>query len=207
MDKVLKEISKWGIMLHECHHAVLHSASRGHLEFVKFFISLGGDPRFEEDAPVREAAANGHIDVLKYLYKEFGADIHSKDDTALRVAAQNGHLEVVKYLCDAGADLHKHNDAAVCWASLFDHVEVVKYLCEKGADPTYISKRCQEYISFCEKIQRRIRDRAQKKIYFWWIPICYSLTHPSGCGKRMMQKNWQKTTEILNEMILNEIII
>ena len=33
------------------------------------------------------------------------------------------------------------------------------------------------------------RIRAQKKIYFWWIQICYDLEHPSGCGQRMAQRN------------------
>jgi len=45
------------------------------------------------------------------------------------------------------------------------------------------------YFSFCQKMEEKKRIRAQKKIYFWWIQICYDLSHPSGCGKRMAQKN------------------
>ena len=34
------------------------------------------------------------------------------------------------------------------------------------------------------------KERAQKKIYYWWIQICYDPEHPSGCGKRMLEKSW-----------------
>ena len=45
------------------------------------------------------------------------------------------------------------------------------------------------YLSFCQKMQEKKRIRAQKKIYFWWIQICYDLEHKSGCGQRMAQRN------------------
>ena len=45
------------------------------------------------------------------------------------------------------------------------------------------------YFTFCKKIQEKNRIRAQKKIYFWWIQICYDLEHKSGCGQRMAQRN------------------
>ena len=36
-------------------------------------------------------------------------------------------------------------------------------------------------------MEERFRVTAQKKIYFWWIPICYDIER--DCGKRMAQKN------------------
>ena len=45
------------------------------------------------------------------------------------------------------------------------------------------------YFSFCQKMKEKKRIRAQKKIYFWWIQICYDLEHHSGCGQRMAMKN------------------
>lgn len=35
-------------------------------------------------------------------------------------------------------------------------------------------------IFFWEKMQRKAWITAQKKIYFWWIPLCYDLSRPSG---------------------------
>jgi len=51
------------------------------------------------------------------------------------------------------------------------------------------SAKVPAYMAFCQKIQAKKRVEAQKKIYFWWIQICYDLDHHSGCGKRMAQKN------------------
>jgi len=48
------------------------------------------------------------------------------------------------------------------------------------------------YTTFCKKMVEKKRSRAQKKIYFWWIQICYDLDHPSGCGKRMALKNLEE---------------
>jgi len=48
------------------------------------------------------------------------------------------------------------------------------------------------YFAFCQKMKEKNRIRAQKKIYFWWIQICYDLDHPSGCGKRMANLNFLK---------------
>ena len=45
------------------------------------------------------------------------------------------------------------------------------------------------YISFCQKMKEKKRIRAQKKIYFWWIQICYDMEHHSGCGIRMARRN------------------
>ena len=45
------------------------------------------------------------------------------------------------------------------------------------------------YVSFCQKMKEKRRIRAQKKIYFWWIQICYDMSHPSGCGQRMAHRN------------------
>jgi hypothetical protein len=44
-------------------------------------------------------------------------------------------------------------------------------------------------------MEKKIKERAQKKIYFWWIPICYSLDRE--CGRRMAKKNYDKYLEYL----------
>jgi len=43
------------------------------------------------------------------------------------------------------------------------------------------------YMKFCQKMKEKRHIRAQKKIYFWWIQICYNLSRP--CGQRMAQRN------------------
>ena len=163
----------------------------GHLEVVKYLCEAGADILSRDNWAVRYASYNCHYEVVKYLC-EAGADIRSDDDFTVRWASENGHLEVVKYLCEAGADFR--NNYAVRYASANGHLEVVEYLISLGADISKISENHKKYILLCEKMQTKIRERAQKKIYFWWIPICYDVNR--GCGKRMMQKNLEKAREL-----------
>jgi len=58
------------------------------------------------------------------------------------------------------------------------------------------------YSLFCQKMKEKRCIRAQKKIYFWWIQICYDLDHPSGCGKRMAHKNLRSFEELMNNYSL-----
>jgi hypothetical protein len=102
---------------------------------------------------------------------------------------------MVKYLIEeVGADIRNRNDCAIYLASLNDKLQVVQYLYENGADITRISEKHQKYILFCEKMKRKIRERSQKRIYFWWIPICYDVSRETG--KRMMLKNLEKAREL-----------
>ena len=43
-------------------------------------------------------------------------------------------------------------------------------------------------------MEAKLRERAQKKIYYWWIPICYDTLRE--CGKRMMLRNLEKAKEL-----------
>lgn len=48
------------------------------------------------------------------------------------------------------------------------------------------------YVDFLlryEKFIKRVERNAAKKIYFWWIPICYD--HRRECGRRMMELSWR----------------
>ena len=54
------------------------------------------------------------------------------------------------------------------------------------------------YTSFCQRMQEKKKIKAQKKIYFWWIQICYDMDHPSGCGQRMAQKNLDVFESMMN---------
>ena len=72
----------------------------------------------------------------------------------------------------------------------------IKYFCGIDSseewwlnDRKLSSTQAIAYTLFCQKMKKKNRVRAQKKIYFWWIQICYDLEHHSGCGQRMARKN------------------
>jgi hypothetical protein len=65
-----------------------------------------------------------------------------------------------------------------------------------GVGPTNVSQKLQDYFLFCDRMEKKKQERSQRKIYFWWIEICYDMEHPSGCGKRMALKNFREFERI-----------
>ena len=106
----------------------LEAASNGELPLVKFALKNGAFLHFLQDAAVRNAAGEGHLDVLKYLVN-LGANI---PPYALIEAVSNNHFDVVKYL--VGEKKMRPSDAALTRALLFERREIVKYLIEHGAN-------------------------------------------------------------------------
>lgn len=70
-------------------------ASQSNVEIVKWFAEKTGPMCFSESA-MDLAAANGHLNVVRYLHDSgYGCS-----DVAMDDAATNGHLEIVKFLHD-----------------------------------------------------------------------------------------------------------
>jgi ankyrin repeat protein len=92
--------------------------------------------------PLHIAAQIGHLDGVRALVTELGADVNqAKQDgaTPLLIAAQNGHLEVVRALVtEMGADVNQaeqNGSTPLCVAAEQGHLEVVRALvAELGAD-------------------------------------------------------------------------
>jgi hypothetical protein len=163
---------------------------KGDLEQIK---KCGANSLGSGNIPILTASRLGYLEILKYLVS-IGADVRSGNDFAFILAASNGHLEVVKYLVSLGADIHRHDNYAIISASSNGHLEVVKYLASLKADVSKITKKARKYIDFCKKMAEKRRHRAAKKIYFWWIPICYDITRE--CGQRMKLKNLETAKEL-----------
>lgn len=53
----------------------------------------------------------------------------------------------------------------------------------------FYRKLYPQYDEFSKNFYKFIDEDAAKKIYFWWIPICYDLNRQ--CGQRMALKNYQ----------------
>ncbi len=111
-------------------------SGNGKFDHVIISLNIGANIHTNNEAALRMASYNGHIEVVKYLVelKPDGADIHALGDQALRLASENGHIKVVKYLVDQGANIHAKNDYALRWASYYGQIDVVKYLVGLGAN-------------------------------------------------------------------------
>ena len=81
------------------------------------------------------------------------------------------------------------------WASGNGHLEVVKYLIKHGAVLSTPNPKYEKYLLVCEKGEEKRRERASKKIYFWWVQVCYDVKRP--CGNRMMRRNYEEYNKIV----------
>jgi len=111
------------------------SSFGGHLEVVKYLVSVGANIHADNAHALRWSAENGHLEVVKFLVS-IGANIHADDDFAFRWSAENGHLEVVKYLVNIGANIHAYDDYALRWSTTNGHPEVIEYLTSYCANRT-----------------------------------------------------------------------
>ena len=108
-----------------------------------------------------------------------------------------GHLEAVKYLIeDCGANARDENEDALRCASGGGHIGVVKYLIEKcGAILPQVNPKYERYLIVYEKGKTRQTYVMAKRIYFWWVQVCYNTN--TITGQRSMQKNYREYLSIL----------
>lgn len=106
--------------------AIQNAASHNHLPVVKK-ISQFHDTSWA----LRKAAANGHIEIVKFLVEKRGANIHIAKDEPFRNSALNGHLPVLSFLFHAGANIHASEDDALRKASSKGHLHIVKFLLDQ----------------------------------------------------------------------------
>ncbi len=102
-------------------------------DYVSYYIGSG--------APLKNAAARGHIDIVKLLL-EYGADPNLPEEGiaprghALHSAVCNGHIEIVKLLLDHGAysNVEIESSADTLSAAIAnDDQPMIELLCSYGA--------------------------------------------------------------------------
>jgi hypothetical protein len=53
----------------------------------------------------------------------------------------------------------------------------------------------EKFIRVMAKLYEKNIIRAQRRLYFWWIPICYDLNRESG--QRMMERSWNRVQSMI----------
>ena len=97
---LLEKMTPFGTWLHV-------AASFGRKEIVRELLDLGVDVNRRggvfDGGAINEAAADGHLEIVKYLF-EFGAelDVSLPTRNPLFGAIQGGHIEIVRFLVERG---------------------------------------------------------------------------------------------------------
>ena len=196
------------------HMVADHVCSIGHIEAVKYMTDV---LKLNLTKSIRWACANDHLEIVKYLYNRIINDDYNFS-IDLQYASIRGNLNIVKYLLEEHDDLDSNN-LSFCLACTHGRIHIVKYMLNNATlnvsafdnraiyradigkyfdivkiilesstySGTYIlSEECKKYLNYYEKR----RTRLAKKIYFWWIQLCYDIKN--HCGQRMIQKNYDE---------------
>lgn len=123
------------------------AASMGQLEIAKRLVALGADVNRNGGiygaAPIKEAASEGHVALVKFLI-DSGAelDVSKSERNPLFGAIHHGHVDIVRLLIAVGIDANvRYNSAtmkemdAVAFAKEWGQDEIVKLLEKKGSSP------------------------------------------------------------------------
>jgi hypothetical protein len=112
------------------------AAGAGNLERLTLWARQG--VRVTSGKPLYVATRAGHLEVLRWLVQELGADVSQiyNGDTPLIVAADINNLATLKCLVELGADVNQDSgtDTPLMVAALMSMTAVVRCLIELGAE-------------------------------------------------------------------------
>ncbi|CAH0042172.1 unnamed protein product [Clonostachys rhizophaga] len=111
------------------------AAGLGHLSIFQFLLGAGASMskshRKAPSSPLQDTAAQGHIEIVRYLLLHMPKD-NGDAEQALKKAARFGHLSIVKLLLAEGVSVNGPNFwddyTPLQGAALGRHLEVVRYL-------------------------------------------------------------------------------
>ena len=123
--------------IEQLNNNLLIASEKGHLDVVKFLISIGGDINHQDQYgrnSLISASYHGHLNILKYLIKDCYAYIDFTNNlvnNVLNAACNKGYLHIVKLLVkEFNADItftNQYGDNALTKASENGHLEIVRF--------------------------------------------------------------------------------
>ncbi len=104
---------------------LVEAVRAGLTDAVKQLLDEGVEPKADYSLALREAAANGNLEIVKLLLLMSGTK--ANDSSALQSAAENGHLEIVRLLLTV-SDPIADSSWALQTSAENGHLEIVKLL-------------------------------------------------------------------------------
>ena len=134
------------------------------------------------------ASKGGFTDVVKYLILERNVDPNIPGFySVLDIAILKNHLDIVKFLIECGkCDLSNSRFARL--ALDYHKYNIIDFFIQKGFYTEEIIN--SQYFLQSRTRFEDIKKKASKKIYFWWVQLCYD--PDMLCGHRSMQKGYME---------------
>ena len=107
------------------HKTCANAAKGGHLDVLKYAIDHGCP--WDDMLVYHYAAANGHLEIMKFLKFDLGVDWAVAADCPSPHAAKGGHLEILKWM-DANSDIPLMYYFVGEKAAGSGHLEILKWL-------------------------------------------------------------------------------
>ena len=190
-----------------------YTASIGDLDIVRYLIHNGANINI--GSPVEKACENGHANVAIYLI-EYGC----KYDITMALMFSYDNLQLVKYFIKKGSytDCSKNwcmlqacikgnymvvdlfaskfgiDNQCILWASFYKNVDIL-YILSKYKSVEYFPDDVKTSILFFKKNYMKIQHTMAKKIYFWWLQLCYNAN--TLCSHNVMYKEYKKMKLII----------
>lgn len=135
------------------HSAIYHAVDIGDMDMLKFLVKKGAKVNEEYITYTTASGKTGtnvldraisrrHLETVKFLVEEAGADVNMKltGDSLLASAAGRGLLDILKYLIKKGANVHETlngvSGSTLAAASFYGNLDTVRFLVEEmGVDP------------------------------------------------------------------------
>lgn len=92
--------------------------TNNNLNRIKKLVGIGVNIHYNNEYGFHIACANGHLEVVKYLISlDDKPNIHADNELGFRMACSSGHLEVVKYLCSLCSNYYVkiNNEGRIHW--------------------------------------------------------------------------------------------
>ena len=183
-----------------CDPLLILASKNGQLEIVKYLLERGANPYMQDDHPILRACESGNLELVKFFIS-LHLKLIGKDYSCIEMACRKGHLQLLKYLIslEDRSYIQTQLPYLLFSSESENQLEICKFIIDTfEVDYRFQVPLFERYMAFCKKMKEKRRHQAAKKIYFWWIPICYSLDNE--IGKRMAKLNWQRTVELMDEM-------
>lgn len=114
--------------------AIIVAARSGNLKVVKYFVSLGFDPTFNDNEAILAACATGNLKIVKFLIS-CGCDPQARDNSGIRYAIARNQLRMVKYLISNGCEIGPDSSYDIGIICSSGHIKMLKYLVALNLNP------------------------------------------------------------------------